>query len=80
MHEDEVEEDIVDIWFGIGGTSDGRDPVGAGDAVVDEFAELFHGRFDVRLEEASIDLAEGIADGLAFVREFDREAGFELGD
>ena len=37
-------------------------------------------RFDVRLEQTSIDLRKDVADRLAFVRKFDGERGLELRD
>lgn len=78
MHEDEVEEDVVDVWFCVLRAGDRGDPVGTGDAVVDEFAHLFDRGLDVGLEEASVDLAEGVSDCFALVCEFDGEVGFEL--
>ena len=80
MHEDEVEEDVVDVWFCVLRPWDGGDPVGAGDAVVDDFAHFLDCGLDVGLEEASVDLAEGVADCFAFVGELDGEVGFELRD
>ena len=78
MHKHEVEEDVVDVRFGVLRAGDGGDPVGACDAIIDDFAHFLHGGFDVGLEEAGVDLAEGVADGFAFVGEFDGEVGFEL--
>lgn len=71
VHQHEVKKDVVDVRFGVGGAGNGGYPAWTGNAVIDEFAELFDCRFDVGLEEAGIDLAEGVADGLAFVCEFD---------
>lgn len=57
-----------------------RDPVGACDTIGDDFVQCFDGGFDVGLEEAAVDLDEGVGDGSVFVGQGDGEGGFEGGD
>ena len=79
VDEDETEQRFVDVWFcGRGARFGLGDPVVAGEAGLDDFAQAFDWLLGVGLEEAGVNLAEDVFDGLGFVGEFDGEGVFEL--
>lgn len=79
MNEDEEEEGFVDVGPEFGGAVRGRDPLGGGDAVVDEGGQLLGGGVGVGLEELGFDLSEDVADRFAFFGDLEGEGGFEVG-
>lgn len=80
MDKDEREEHIVDVWLRVRWATGGGRPGFGGYACRYCRLEGVDDRFDVGLEEASVDLREDVADCFALVCEFDREGGFELRD
>jgi hypothetical protein len=73
VDEDEREEHVVDVGLRVGGSAGSGRPGFGGDAGGDGGLQGVDDGFDVGLEEAGVDLGEDVADGLAFVGEFDGE-------
>ncbi len=81
MHEDELQEGLVDVGTNLAGlvlAGRGR-PVRRGDAGADDAAEDLCRGLGIGREEAGVDLAQHVADRLGLVRELDREGVLELG-
>lgn len=76
----EHKEGFVDVGAEFGGAVGGGDPVGGGDAVVDQGGELLRRGVGVGFEQLGFDLGEDVADRFAFFGDFQGEGSFEVWD
>lgn len=80
VHQHQGQQHIIHIPPRIFRAGCCRHPAWARDSITDDTAKPVDAGFDVRLEQAGVDLREHVADGFALAGQFDGEGGLEVRD